>query len=57
MKCLKNNEYKNKKGDKNIYVNFLKKNEIAIPRLLQRTTELFKLQDCDNKFLNAVLIP
>ena len=38
-------------------VNFLKKNEITIPRLLQEQQSLFKLWDCEDKFLNVVLIP
>ena len=40
-----------------IVVNFLKKNEITIPRLLQEQQSLFKLWDCEDKFLNVVLIP
>ena len=39
-------------------VNFLKKNEITIPRLPPKATEpTYELIDCENKFLNVVLIP
>ena len=41
-----------------IAVNFLKKNEITIPRLPPKATEsTYGLIDCENKFLNVVLIP
>ena len=41
-----------------LIVNFLKKNEITIPRLPPKATEpTYKLIECENNFLKVVLIP
>ena len=45
-------------NNSSITVNFLKKNEITIPRLPPIATEpTYELMNCENKFLNVVLIP